>query len=153
MFRSLRFRLPLFFLAGIALAGLVATAVALRLFQDYAREQSLSELNREAVGIADLFLREVAQGARPLAPEALERATGDRIYYIGAPLFPGEETGFRELPSDVLDLQSLQTGRNTTFEFTPPDDDRRYLAVARPVEEKGIRFGAFVVAKPRADKS
>ena len=151
MFRSLRFRLPLFFLAGIALAGLVATAVALRLFQDYAREQSLSELNREAVGIADLFQREVAQGARPLAPEAIERATGDRIYYIGAPLFPGEETGFRELPSDVLDLQSLRTGRNTTFEFTPPDDDRRYLAVARPVEEKGIRFGAFVVAKPRAD--
>jgi two-component system, OmpR family, sensor kinase len=151
VFRSLRLRLPLFFLAGIALAGLVATAVALRLFQDYAREQSLNELNREAVGITQLFLPQIARGARPLAPKAVEQATGDRIYYVGATLFPGERTGFRELPAGVIDLQALRTGRNTVFEFTPPDDDRRYLAVARPVEEKGIRFGAFVVAKPRAD--
>jgi signal transduction histidine kinase len=151
VFRSLRFRLPLFFLAGIALAGLIATAVALRLFQDYAREQSLRELNREAVGISRLFLPEVARGARFRAPSALELTTGDRIYYVGTDLFPGERSGFRSLPEDVLDLQSLEAGKNTVFEFTPPDDDRRYLAVARPVEEKGIRFGAFVVAKPRAD--
>jgi signal transduction histidine kinase len=151
MFRSLRFRLPLFFLAGIALAGLIATAVALRLFQDYAREQSLRELNREAIGITDLFQREVARGARPLAPEALELATGDRIYYTGTDLFPGEQSGFRALPPDVLDLEALEAGRNTVFEFTPPDDDRLYLAVARPVEEKGVRWGAFVVATPRAD--
>jgi signal transduction histidine kinase len=151
VFRSLRFRLPAFFLAGIALAGLVATAVALRLFQDYAREQSLRELNREAIGITRLFLPQVAHRARPLAAESVELATGDRIYYLGTDLFPGERSGFRELPSDVLDLESLQSGRNTVFEFTPPDDARRYLAVARPVEEKGIRFGAFVVATPRGD--
>lgn len=151
MFRSLRFRLPAFFLAGIALAGLVATAVALRLFQDYAREQSLRELNREVVGITKLFLPQVARGARPLAAKAVEEATGDRIYYLGAPLFPGEESGFRELPPGEIDLESLPARRNTVFEFTPPDDDRRYLAVARPVEEKGTRFGAFVVATPRAD--
>ena len=66
-------------------------------------------------------------------------------------MFPGERSGFRTLPPDVIDLQSLEAGKNTVFEFTPPDDDRRYLAVARPVEENGIRFGAFVVAKPRAD--
>jgi two-component system OmpR family sensor kinase len=151
MFRSLRFRLPAFFLAGIALAGLVATAVALRLFQDYAREQSLRELNREVIGITKLFLPQVARGARPLAAEAVEEATGDRIYYIGAPLFPGERSGFRELPPGEIDLERLPSARNTIFEFTPPDDDRRYLAVARPVEEKGTRFGAFVVATPRAD--
>jgi signal transduction histidine kinase len=151
VFRSLRFRLPLFFLTGIALAGLVATAVALRLFQDYAREQSLRELNREAVGITRLFLPQVAHGARKLAPGAVELATGDRIYYLGTDLFPGEESGFRELPPDILDLESLESGRNTVFEFNPPDDDRRYLAVARPVEERGVRWGAFVVATPRAD--
>jgi two-component system OmpR family sensor kinase len=156
VFRSLRFRLPAFFLAGIALAGLVATAVALRLFQDYAREQSLRELNREVVGITKLFLPQIArpapaEGARPLAPKAVEEATGDRIYYVGTPLFPGEPSGFRELPPGEIDLERLPAGRNTVFEFTPPDDDRRYLAVARPVEEKGIRFGAFVIATPRAD--
>ena len=37
------------------------------------------------------------------------------------------------------------------FEFTPADDDRRYLAVARPFEENDVRFGVFVVAKPRAE--
>jgi signal transduction histidine kinase len=156
VFRSLRFRLPAFFLAGIALAGLVATAVALRLFQDYAREQSLRELNREVIGISKLFLPQVARpptapGARPLAPKAVEEATGDRIYYVGAPLFPGEQSGFRRLPPGEIDLESLPSGRNTVFEFTPPDDDRRYLAVARPVEEKGVRWGAFVIATPRAD--
>jgi hypothetical protein len=35
MFRSLRFRLPALFLAGIALAGLISTAIAYSLFQDY----------------------------------------------------------------------------------------------------------------------
>ena len=65
MFRSLRFRLPAFFLAGIALAGLVATAVALRLFQDYARDQSLRELNREVIGITQLFTPLIGERARP----------------------------------------------------------------------------------------
>jgi signal transduction histidine kinase len=156
VFRSLRFRLPLFFLAGIAIAGLIASAVALRLFQDYARDQSVRELNREVIGISKLFLPQVARPptepeARVLAPKAVEEATGDRIYYVGAPLFPGEQSGFRKLPPGEIDLESLPSRRNTVFEFTPPDDDRLYLAVARPVEERGIRFGAFVVAKPRAD--
>jgi signal transduction histidine kinase len=149
--RSLRFRLPLFFLTGIALSGLIATALALRLFQDYAREQSLRELNREAIGITRLFLPQIGRGALLRAPRSLELTTGDRIYYVGTDLFPGEQSGFRELPPDVLDLEALQSGKNTVFEFMPPDDNRRYLAVARPVEEKGVRFGAFVVATPRAD--
>ena len=41
MFRSLRFKLPAIFLLGIALSGLVATVIAARLFQDYAREQTI----------------------------------------------------------------------------------------------------------------
>ena len=35
MLNSLRFRLPALFLAAIALAGLVTSLIALRLFQDY----------------------------------------------------------------------------------------------------------------------
>ena len=41
MHRSLRFRLPALFLAGILLAGLVSTGIAIRLFQGYARDQAL----------------------------------------------------------------------------------------------------------------
>ena len=52
---SLRFRLPALFLLGIALAGIVAALIALRLFQDYTREQTLVELRREAGGLAQLY--------------------------------------------------------------------------------------------------
>ena len=48
---SLSVRLPLLFLAAIALSGLVATAIALRLFQTYNHAQSLRELHREARGL------------------------------------------------------------------------------------------------------
>ena len=43
---SLRVRLPLIFLAGIALAGVVTTVIAIQLFQSFARDQALSSLNR-----------------------------------------------------------------------------------------------------------
>jgi signal transduction histidine kinase len=151
MFRSLRFRLPLFFLAGIALALAVATALALRLFQDYAREQSLRELRREAVGLSELFLTQAARGAQPFALSTLESTTGDRIYYDGLSIFPGESSGLRAMPRGVIDVSALPANRSTTFEFTPPGEDRSYLAVARPLERRGARFGAIVVATPRAD--
>ena len=64
MFRSLRFRLPALFLAGIALAGLVASLIALRLFQDYTRNTTLSELSREAQGLAQLYVGVGASRAR-----------------------------------------------------------------------------------------
>ena len=46
--RSLRFRLPALFLAGIIAAGLVSVAIAFSLLQGYSRSQSLKELRREA---------------------------------------------------------------------------------------------------------
>ena len=151
MLRSLRFRLPLLFLAGIALAALIATALALRLFQDYAREQSLRELRREATGLTQLLLQQVAREVDPYGPGTLEFTTGDRIYYTGIELFPGVNSGLRTLPADVIDVEALPEGRTVDFEFVPPDDDRVYLAVVRPVEEGGQRLGAVVVATPRSD--
>ncbi len=158
MFRSLRFRLPAIFLAGMALAVLVATVVALRLFQDYAREQSLSELNREAIGLSQLFIDEAGNLEIPYGPGALELTTGDRIYYVGLDgldIFPGQEntSGLRRLPPEqqIVDVAALPVGRNTSFEFTPAGESRPFLAVVRPIEEGGTRFGAIIVAKPRAD--
>ena len=151
MFRTLRFRLPALFLAGIALAVLIATALALRLYQDYTREQSVRELRREVLGLSELFLPQIAKGAQTFAPRRLEQTTGDRIYYTGIELFPGENSGFRALPPNVIDVNALPKDRSIVFEFTPPDDDRRYLGVARALEQRGVRLGAFVVAKPRAE--
>ena len=55
MLGSLRVRLPLVFLAGIVLAGVITTAISIRLFQDFARDQALSKLSSEAYGIAQLY--------------------------------------------------------------------------------------------------
>ena len=74
MFRSLRFKLPAIFLLGLALSGLVATVIAARLFQDYAREQTIDELRREAVGIAVLYAENA--GRETLSAGALEEEIG-----------------------------------------------------------------------------
>ena len=50
MLNSLRFRLPALFLAGIALSGLVTSLIALRLFQDFTRSETLQQLRQEAHG-------------------------------------------------------------------------------------------------------
>jgi two-component system sensor histidine kinase BaeS len=149
--KSLRFRLPLFFLAGIVIALAIATALALRLFQDYARDQSVRELQREAVGVERFFARAAGNKPVPFGPKVLEQTTGDRIYYAGVELNLGGATGLRKLPSGVLDLQALPRDSNTVFEFTPPGENRKFLAVARPVDLGEQRFGAIVIATPRAD--
>ena len=151
MFRSLRFRLPAFFLAGIVIALAIATALALRLFQDYARAQSIRELRREAIGVEELYAKKAGLKAVPYGPRVLERTTGDRIYYTGLTIFPGQTSGLRELPPGVVDVEALPRESNTVFEFTPPGEERPYVAVARPIDLGGSRFGAIVVAKPRAD--
>ena len=153
MFRSLRFRLPAIFLAGVALAGLVATLLAVRLFQDYARSQSLAELQREAAGIAALYAQEA--GKRTFSAESLEQATGDKLYFApparGIGPFPGQDLGLRRLPLDAIDSAALESSGAITFEFTPPDDDRVYLAVAHPLRVGDTTFGALVAAKPKTE--
>jgi signal transduction histidine kinase len=156
MLRSLRFRLPALFLVGIVVSGLIATAIALALFQDYARRQLLKDLRREADGLTQLYERQAIAandtGVRTLrfAPPQLERATGDRIFYIGGDAFPGQVTGLRSLPQNTLDWRSA---RGRTFEFRPPGDKRTYLAVQRPLRlaPKSSPFGALIVATPKTE--
>src|SRR5881394_474080 len=140
MFRSLRVRLPLLFLAGIVLAGLVTTLIAVQLFRQFSRDQTLSELRREANGIAELYsnavnetfatsVRKNSRRAPTFARANLEKATGDRIYFDGVNPFPGEKSGLRALNLKAVDWSS---GKTLTFEFTPPGLHRVYLAVAQP---------------------
>jgi two-component system sensor histidine kinase BaeS len=150
---SLRLRLPALFLLGIVLAGVVAALIAVQLFQGYTRSTSFEELGREARGIARLYgdaaLRATDEGASApdFAPDALELATGDQLFYVGAPAFPGQESGLQKLPESSLP-QGV-SNRPMRFEFKPPGQNRTYLAASQPVrlERGGPPIGAIIVAK------
>jgi signal transduction histidine kinase len=160
MLNSLRFRLPALFLAGIALSGLVTTLIAVRLFQDYTQSESRSELRREARGLADFYAEwavralDEDKAAPTFAATKLEAATGDRLFEVVlASAYPGAadtESGLTRLsPSDV----GAELGDSVVdFEFTPPGEDRRYLAVAHPIKPGGeVTFSYLIVAKPKAE--
>jgi signal transduction histidine kinase len=157
MLGSLRVRLPLVFLAGIVLAGVITTAISIRLFQQFTENQTLANLNRQANGIAELYSRAVNnsygnksgdQKAPTFAGKTLERATGDRIYLIGPSqgLFPGQVTGLRSLPDATI---NWHVGKSLTFDFT--DAGTHYLAVANPISSSGTTIGAIVVATPKTN--
>lgn len=170
MFGSLRVRLPLVFLAGIVLAGVVTTLISIRLFQDYSRQQTLTKLKREAHGIAVLYARAVDQSYGNVDPktgnpndrkpptfaaENLQVATGDKIFFVGPGLFPGQGfVGLQHLPPTTVDWIS---GRSLTFVFTPPHAKRVYLGAANPIlindpnTKDSTTIGAIVVATPKTD--
>jgi signal transduction histidine kinase len=158
--KSLRFRLPALFLAGIALSGLVTSLIALRLFQDYTGAETRRELRQEAQGLADLYAEwavrafDEEKAAPAFAASKLEAATGDRLFevVIADPRF-GEDSGLQRLTAADVGVE-LSTERIVTFEFEPPREDRRYLAAAFPIRlggEGGAVFSYLIVAKPKAE--
>lgn len=159
MFRSLRFRLPALFLAGIALTGLVSTLIAFGLFRSYTQDQAQEELRREAAGLTQLYARQAERsqesGTDPpfFAARRLEAASGNRLYYTGLEIFSGQPTGLRKLPRGAVDAQALESGETVEFEFTPPGEDRNLLAVAHPLFLEEEQVGSLIVAKPEAQLS
>jgi signal transduction histidine kinase len=154
-FRSLRFRLPAFFLAGAVLAGLVSSLIAVGLFQDYTEDRLIAELRREARGLASLYAEQAIRAQEQgtpffVAPERLEQASGSRIYYAGVRFTVVGTTRLKELPQTIIQWKD---GRARTFEFTPPDARRTFLAVSQPIrlERGGPPFGTLIVAKPKAE--
>ena len=157
MLSSLRFRLPALFLLGIVVSGLVASVVALRLFQGYVLSRSKADLRREAIGLTEVFAQQAITandtGVFPRIARQLERATGDRLFYVGVSPFPDKSVksvGLEVLPQNTVDWRS---GRTITFEFMPPRASKTYVAVARPLklEQKGPAFGDLIVAKPKTE--
>src|SRR5262245_16089807 len=152
---SLRFRLPALFLLGIVIAGVATAAISVQLFRGYTRSQSYEELGREARGIARLYgdaaLRAAEEGtpAPDFAPEALELATGDKLYYIGAPAFPGQDSGLQKLSEPAVPRGLLTADGPLEFEFRPTGQKHRFLAVSHPLrlERDGPALGAIIVAK------
>jgi two-component system OmpR family sensor kinase len=155
MLGTLRFRLTALFLMVVLVFGLVSIALAVRLFQDVTRTESIRELEREAAGLAELYaqaaLRSSDEGTKApaFAAGTLELATGDELYYVGLSLFPGQRFGLTRLPRNALDVD-LDRNQLVTFEFTPPGEDRRLIGAAQPVRlVSGTEaFGWLVVAKP-----
>jgi signal transduction histidine kinase len=155
MLSSLRFRLPALFLLGIVVSGLIAAVVALRLFQGYVLNRSKADLRREAIGLTEVFAQQaIARNDTgvplPRIARQLERATGDRLFYVGVSPVPDQSVGLERLPQSTVDWRS---GRTITFEFTPPGAKKTYLAVARPLRlgKKGPAFGDLIVAKPKTE--
>jgi two-component system OmpR family sensor kinase len=159
MFNSLRFRLPALFLAGIALTGLVSTLIAFGLFRNYTQDQAKQELRREARGLTQLYAKQAQQsqerGTRPpfFAARRLEAASGNRLFYTGLDIFSGRSAGLTKLPRSAIDWAALQRGKTVEFEFTPPGEDRNFLAVSHPLYLEGEPVGALTVATPEAQLS
>jgi signal transduction histidine kinase len=159
MLGTLRFRLTALFLAVVLVFGLVSIALAVRLFQDVTRKQSVQELRREATGLAALYaesaIRSSDEGVKApeFAAKKLELATGDELYYIGQSLFPGQRFGLTRLHRSDLGAARLDRDKQVIVEFTPPGESRRLLAAAQPVQlVHGTEpFGWLVVAKPTAE--
>src|SRR5438876_646205 len=124
MLRSLRFRLPALFLAGIVVSGLVAAVVAFQLFQSYTLKRAKDELRREATGVTRLYVAQANSSNDPVPAPQLEHATGDRNLYLppgpGFRLFPGNRTApLRTLPPSVLDWTAINQGKTLQFDFRP----------------------------------
>ena len=47
----------------------------------------------------------------------------------------------RRLPPGLFDWSVIRSGGTVTFEFTPPDESRPYLAVGHPLQFEGTTFG------------
>jgi signal transduction histidine kinase len=168
--------LPLVFLAGVILAGLVTPLIAVRLFRDFSRDQAFSPLSREATGLATLYAQSVnesyaaknakkshdRQPPKSVTAKSLELAIGgDELFFLGPHrLFPGLESqpipGLQHFPLNVPSFNWL-SGRSGTFEFTMPGTDRHYYAVANPIVTGNAAstppLGAIVVATRKTDVS
>jgi signal transduction histidine kinase len=159
MLGTLRFRLTALFLGVVLVFGLVSIALAVRLFQDVTHNQSVTELRREASGLAALYaesaIRSSDEGAKApeFAAKKLELATGDELYYIGASLFPGQRVGLTRLPRSALGGAELDRDHPVIVTFTPPGEDRSLIAAAQPVQlVRGTEpFGWLIVAKPETE--
>jgi signal transduction histidine kinase len=155
--RSLSFRLPAFFLGSIVLSGLVAAVIAFRLLDDYTLSRARADLKREANGLTELYAYWTAHSNAPLPGRQLSRASGDHLYFVpanpGFALFPKERPRFTLLSRRTVPIDEMRNGgvKSLSFEFVPPGEHRRYIAVAKPLflgPQKNF-FGAIVAARPK----
>lgn len=155
MLRSLRFRLPFFFLVGFLIAAVTATGVTILLLQRYGEHQEVALLHKQASGLAQLYSAGASESAEnglnapSFAAARLEQATGTRLYYAGVPLFPGQISGLRSLPRSSFDYEKTRQGQEQQFSFK--ERGVAYVAIAEPLILHGEAFGALIAARPQTD--
>ena len=145
---SLRVRLPLLFLLGIVLAGLVAALISIRFFQGYTHDRAVDELRSESVGIVRLYAQQA--GHEEVPRDKLQHAIGgDQIFYVpivpGADLFVGS---LKKLSPKTVDAKALERNGPQTLDLSIAG--KKYLAVASPILLGPSLLGALVVAKPKS---
>ena len=158
MLSSLRFRLPALFLLGIVVSGLIATIVALRLFQGYVLSRSKADLRREAIGLTQVFAQQaITANDTGLPSRASPDSSNVRPATVSSTSVSPRSRTRASRASGSSNLQqktvNWRSGKTVTFEFTPPGAKKVYLAVARPLklETKGPAFGDLIVAKPKTE--
>jgi signal transduction histidine kinase len=148
---SLRFRLPALFLAGIVLAGLVAAALAFRLFDDYTKAQALKDLHRRAVGFTRFYEQYANQDFKR---SDLEGATAVKIFWLplnGLELVPGAQFPFPAPPLSKAEQKAVIDGTVKHFEFKPAGSSQRWVSWAEPLVLGKAFFGQIIVAKPKTE--
>jgi signal transduction histidine kinase len=148
LFRSLRFRLPALFLAGVVLAAGIAALIAVRFFQDYTHTRAVHELRAESAGIVHLYAQQAGVANVPV--QNLHKAIGgDEIYWVpavrGASLFAGAVPA---LPPSAIRFSDLAGVGARSINLSA--NGNGYLAIARIVTLAGIPVGAIVIAKPNS---
>ena len=152
MFRSLRFRLPALFLAGIALRAPDRVRRVRGSSRTTRDEQALAGAAAQAAGLAALYGSRRSRRGRSRTPARAAREGHGRPDLLRRPVaLPG--TGLRLLAAaaNIVDVRTrLPAGRAQTFEFAPPGDDG---ATSRsPRRSRRTRaVGRVAVAKPRAE--
>jgi two-component system OmpR family sensor kinase len=85
----------------------------------------------------------------PFATKELERASGNRLFYVGERIFFEGPAVLPQLPQSAV--PQWRSGRVIEFQLEPPREDETFLAVAHPLklENRGPQFGALIVATPQ----
>ena len=171
MLGSLRVRLPLVFLAGIMLAGLVTTLIAVQLFREFAHDQALAQAEprgeRDRAALLESVNASYASTNGKKSTDRRRRSSprrrsssrpATRIYFVGpAPARSRAESshpGLQPLPveDDRLDLGQVAARSSSRRRGT-----HRALLRGRESDRHGQTghdaIGAIVVATQKTDVS
>ena len=156
---TLRGRLALGSLVGLLVASAVFTLVGASLISANTERTARSELDRQAVVLAELISEDAERAAREgrvfrfLPSGGVETLVGrdTRLYFTGLALSPGADSPTAEIPAvvvDRLDYQQLERNGVQRFDFDEPGTGRFTQASAAPVTVGGETAGAILLSRP-----
>lgn len=163
--RTLRGRLALASLVGLAIASIVFAILGVQLVRAQTVESDLTELERKAVGIAQLISQDADQASQTEGRYRPDQArietlaaivgTGTQFTYTGASLDPdplGVPSPLQRRAVDQVDYAALERDGVQRFPYTVPETGVKAIAAAAPIVFDGDAIaGAVVVVRERAE--